>query len=136
MKTIKEFDAASSIDTSLIRAVIRQAGGWDSFKGMAEDITNHGAAGGFHGFIYYVDTVKFYKRNRDAIMDYARDMASDLGMNVLDMIGGFNCLRDSATSEEVGGTVYGRGAEIDTQVANALSWFALEEVARSYADNC
>lgn len=46
-KTIKQFCEYSSIDVGLIRAVIRQSGGWQSFQESAPDISNHGIAGGF-----------------------------------------------------------------------------------------
>ncbi len=43
---------------------------------------------------------------------------------------------DILYSEEIGAAraLYGRLASDDTQVANALAWFAAEEVARSIVD--
>ena len=41
-----------NIDADLIRAVIRQSGGWLSFQEMAQDIYNHGISGGFNGWIF------------------------------------------------------------------------------------
>lgn len=132
--TIREFARQSHINELLIRAVIRQCGGWESFQEMAQDVTNHGAAGGFHGFIYYTDTCSFYTRNRGHILAALRTLADDLGENVIDLVGGFNCLKDGCTSEEVGETLYGPPSKHDTQVANALAWFALEEVSRSFTE--
>lgn len=42
--TLKAFIEASHINATLIRAVVRQAGGWESFVEDAENICNHGAA--------------------------------------------------------------------------------------------
>lgn len=64
MKTIKDFIEAGNIEGKLVKAVIRQVGCWEYFKEVAENVTNHGAAGGFCGFTYYGDTIDFTKRNR------------------------------------------------------------------------
>ena len=138
MKTIKEFSEKSHIPASLIRAVIRQFGGWQSFRESAQDITNHGADGGFGGFIYYADTVKFARNNRSHILSMARDMASDIGDgDEYQLIAGFNCLRcDNLTPGAVARAIHTGKGDDATSVLNALAWFALEEVARSYCDLC
>lgn len=132
MRTIKGFAEKSNIDASLVRAVIRQIGGWQKFKDRAPDVTNCGANRGFSGFVYYRDTVPFFKRNKTAIMSLAKDMASDLGQDVYEMIAGFNCLKtDSGTVAEA---IHNPRTDDPEQVRNALAWFALEEVARAYCD--
>jgi RNA-binding protein YhbY len=105
-----------------------------------EDINRHGIDGGFGNFIYYADTVKFYEQNKKEIISMAKDMASDMGENLLEMIGGFNCLKyydykkkrwiDEEGQEAIGKTIYGN--EVDKVVANALAWFAAEEVCRMF----
>lgn len=125
------------IDTrrpALTRAVAKQCGGFDSLKEMAPDICNHGADGGFSGFIYCSDTTEFYAKNRTEILDLAKEMAADLGENLIGLVKGFNCLKHS-TEEEIGITLYGNKSQHDTQVANALAWFALEEICRELTDN-
>ncbi len=128
-----QFIKSGRVNPDMARAVIRQAGGWDSFKEMAEDVTNHGADGGFHGFIYYVDTCRFYAVNRASILAQVRTLAEELGEEPMIMVQGFRVLRDS-TEEEIGLTMYGNKNQHDTQVANALAWFALEETARAFVD--
>jgi len=132
MKTIKEFCEKSHLDAAIIRAVVRQAGGWESFSSMADDVTNHGADGGFSGFIYYTETVKFTASNKAAILAMAQQMASDLGEPLYKMIAGFNCLK--ITEGEAAEAIHNPRSEERTQVFNALAWFALEEVSRSYSD--
>lgn len=128
--------ANTNIPAALVRAVVRQMGGWDSFKESARDIANHGIDGGFHGFIYHSDTVKFAKAHKADILAYAREMASDIGEpGAYSLIAGFNCLRDLKLSgDEVADCVNNSRHEDYTQVMNALAWFAGEEVARAYAD--
>ena len=147
MKTIKQFTQASNLDAKLVRAVIRQMGGFESFKESAQDICNHGIAGGFNGFIFHVDTVAFYGRNRASINKLAADLASDIGEGgAIELIGSFGCLSTRSqkpgdysrvsdyTADEIGATMYGNKSKMDTQIANAMAWFAAEEVARAYCD--
>lgn len=135
MKTLKAFCDSSNVPAPLIRAVVRQIGGWDEFKDRASDVANHGADGGFSGFIYYADTVPFAKRNKASILEYAESMASDIGADggALGLIAGFNCLSD-ITALDVASALYKRNDDNAQQVFNALAWFAVEEVSRSYVD--
>lgn len=131
--TLKAFAEFSHIDAGLIRAVVRQIGGWESFKETAQDVANHGADAGFSGFIYHSETVPFAKRHKKAILEYAKQLAHDISDgNWLDLIAGFNCLK--MQSSEVARAYFDPRSEDRTQVFNALAWFALEEVARSYID--
>ena len=129
---LKSFIEKSNLPEDLVRQVVRQIGGWDSFKEHARDVSMYGAAGGFAGFIYYTDTCRFYAVNRDAILEAVRDMCDGLGEEPIQFVRSFNCL--DATESEVGLTLYGSKKQHDTQVANVLAWFALEEVARSFED--
>ncbi len=134
MKTLKSFIKATNINATLVRAVVRQVGGWEAFKETAIDVTNHGADGGVSGFIYYNDTVAFTKRQKANIMEMAKEQANDFGSaSVYSMIAGFNCLNDVEEWEVATAIHTGKG-EMVTQIYNALAWYALEEVSRAYAD--
>jgi hypothetical protein len=130
--TLTNFCSTSHISPVVIRAVVRQVGGWDAFQGMAQDVTNHGASGGFSGFTYYKDTFAFTRRVRPALLEMAKQMASDLGEDLYTMIGNFNCLKITATEAAEG--IHNPRHEERTNVYNAMAWFALEEVCRSYVD--
>lgn len=134
--TLKKLIASSRIPAPLIRAVVRQLGGWESFTTSAPDITNHGIDGGFHGFMYYTDTVAFAKRNRAHIQTMAKEQASDFGSSVIEMIQNFGCFRnDKPTESEICTALYGGRSEDGTRsVLNALAWYAGEEVARAFQD--
>ena len=132
-KTLKNFIEYSSIDAKLIRAVIRQSGGWRSFQESAPDITNHGISGGFSGWIYYNETCQFYAKNQPLIVELIERQADEYDYkSAQDMVKGFSFI--DATLSEIGYTLYGNKRQHDTQVANALAWFAAEEVARSFVD--
>lgn len=132
MKTTASVIENSGIPAGLVRSVIRQLGGKDSL----EDIARNSIDGGFHGFIYYSDTVPFFKRNRAAILELVRRYADDFGTDPVSVVAGFNCLTDDAyTRESAARCLFGgRVTEKDTEVANALAWFAGEEVARAFCD--
>lgn len=129
----KLIEKAGHIPATLIRATIRQAGGWQSFTESAADVCRGGANAGWHGFIYHAETVPFTKRNRDALLSYAGDMARDMGeKSACALIAGFNCV--DLSSDEVAEAIYNPKSENATEVYNALAWFALEEVVRAYCD--
>jgi hypothetical protein len=135
--TIKKMADASNIPATLIRAVVKQSGGWDNFKQMARDLEGGGIDGGFHGFIYYTETVRFCKRHKREILDMARDMAFEFGQDMLEMILGFGCLRGSDLSPSDLGYIIYSGRDVycmKDSVYNCLTWYAGEEVARLYRD--
>lgn len=129
-KTIGNFIDYSSIDADLIRAVIRQSGGWLSFQEIAPDITKHGIAGGFSGWIYYTETCQFYAKNQGVIVALVEQWATDSNLSSIDFVAGFHCF--DADKSIIGQTLYGNKRHHDTIVANALAWFAAESVAGEY----
>jgi len=136
MKTLKSFIEKTNLPASLVRAVVRQLGGWESFTQTAPDINRHGISGGYGGFIYYKDTIPFAKRNRKAILEVAKDQANEGGLGLVEMIKGFNCLKNlqHVTEDEIIHALAGQVGECSYQVPNALAWYAGEEVCRSYGD--
>ena len=132
-KTIKNFIEYSDIDAGLIRAVVRQSGGWLSFQEIAPDITSHGIAGGFGGWIYYTETREFYAKNQSVIVALVEQQATEYGISPIDFVVSFRCL-DADDEPNGGKTLYGNKRQHDTTIANALAWFAVEEVARSFVE--
>lgn len=144
-KTINEFCTRSHLPAALIRAVIKQLGGWEAFQEHAADITNHGINGGFNGFIYHYETVAFSKKHKKLILETLADLARDLGEgDEFQLIAGFNCLSTRGKPDYTPGQIAkllharepknGDEAADYTQIFNALAWYAGEEVARSYSD--
>jgi hypothetical protein len=114
------------MDKTLQTAVIRRVG-LDSLQ----DVASHGADGGFAGFTYYSDTCAFYAKHQTRIVALVEEMASDMGESPTNLVAGFRCLNGDYSEAEVGRTLYGPKKGHETQIANALAWFALEEVAHS-----
>lgn len=132
-KTIKAFCRYSNIDSNLIKAVIRQSGGWSDFQEKALDIANHGIAGGFSGWIYYTETCAFYAKNQQLIVDMVESQADEYGyQSAQELVKGFRGV--DATMSEIGYTLYGNKRQHVDCGANTLAWYAAEEVARSYAE--
>ena len=138
--TLKSFIENSHIPATLIRAVVKNMNGWDSFKESAQDVVDHGAACGFGNFVYYMDTVAFTEKNRKVIAEYAAEQSKEIGYkDEIEMILSFKCLQDyndPITSTEIAKSLYGKLTDADTKtiIYNALAWYALEEVARAYCD--
>ena len=119
------------MNEKLMRAVKRQLG--SDWKENFHDINNHGIDGGFSGFIYYCDTVSFFKRNKAEIVELVKEMASEFGQSPIDFVKSFNCLKGSEDWEaEIAECLYGRLSEDNITVPNALAWFAGKEAAREY----
>ena len=133
--TISQLIESSNIPERLIKKTINQFGGWSEFKDLAPDVINHGIGGGFHGFIYYSDTVDFFNKNKDDILKMAKDQAEDFGMSMTEMVQGFNCMKGlDLTIDEFAETFFTGEGELDTQIFNCLAWYAGEEVCRAYID--
>tara|TARA_R110000751_G_scaffold10347_1_gene37960 strand:- start:54 stop:443 length:390 start_codon:yes stop_codon:yes gene_type:complete len=124
---------------NLEQAVIEQLGYDANTEPMDEDlhntlsdVRNHGASGGVGGFIYYNETIDFFDKNKESIMALTKEMADDVGYtSTYEMIANFNCLNDNYSLDEIVESLHGVDNDASTQVKNAMSWFALEEVARS-----
>lgn len=132
--TLKHFIKHSHINAKLIRAVVKQSGGWEDFKENASGMAQ-GIDGGYHGFIYYADTVAFFRRNAAVILELAALVADDVGEDMLTLIQGFGCFRNDRPSQgDLGKALYQGKGEDATTILNCMAWFAGEEVARSYTE--
>lgn len=133
--TLKSFLNHTHINKKLVRSTIKQFGGLEYFKESASDICNYGASGGFSGFIYYSDTVKFTKRNKKAIFELCREYSLELGESgsVAGFLKGFNCLKSEPIAEIEDG-LYNPKSDNQTTIFNVLAWFVLEEIAQSFED--
>lgn len=114
---------------TLINGVISRVG-MDSVR----DINNHGIGGGFGGFVYYTDTIAFWKKYRKYILKLAEDMAGSLGEDMFAMIRGFNCLGKDYSIDEIAKAIYTGKGEMADQILNAMAWFAAEEVCRMFEE--
>lgn len=88
----------------------------EEIENTLSDVSNHGAGGGFNGFIYYTETSKFYDENEEIIWQALEQDVEDFGhKNVLEMISTFNTdVTDISTFK------------------NLLAWYALEKVASDF----
>lgn len=127
MKTTAQAIADSGLDSRVVRAVVRRIG-----RESIEDVNRHGIAGGFSGFIYYSDTVNFWRKYKAEIITMLEDLCSDLGEGLLETV--FNWLDGDWSTTEIGAAIYGKySADFDV-IYNALAWFAAEEVCRAFED--
>lgn len=133
--TIKKMIDSSGIPPELIKAVVKQSGGLESFAYMAPDIANHGIDGGFSGWVYYSDTIEFWEKNRDLILEMAEEHASAFGTSMLEMIQEFGVFRNDPISlDDLAKAIYQGKSEDTVRVQNVMAWYAAEEVARLYTD--
>jgi len=85
--------------------------------------------------------VGFFRRYRAEIVELAERQAQDFGQSVAEMVADFRCL-DIRADDTIGQNSVlrclgggrlrgGEQGDQDDVVANALAWYALEEVARA-----
>lgn len=109
---------------------------------QAKDAGSHGADAEWPGFIYYSDTCRFTKENREAIAELVRDFADDLGQGVIEFVRSFRCVENDTSDKAIASALWGPGSTDSStnynhdieMTENALAWFALEEVGRYLAD--
>lgn len=130
-KTLRDFIKYSSIDAGLIRAAVRQSGGWESFQEIVPYIKDHGILGNFSGWIYYNETCQFYAKNQGIIVALIEEWANDSNLSSIDFVASFRCCSDKASA---GRTLYGNKRQHDTQIADGLALFAVEDIVRSFVD--
>ena len=129
-KIQKHAELVEALDTSLTEYVYDQLGcdNFDEFVETLSDVNRGGADAGWSGFIYYKDTCEFYEDNQSEIVKLVEEMAESLGESAIKLVQGFRCLGSDYTEKEIAKTLYTE--EHDETIANALAWFALEEIAR------
>ena len=137
MKTLKNFKEYCGENlAALVSPVKNQLGvNLPEFWAEMENVSKSycGAAAGFGGFIYYSETVKFWRTYRPKIYAYMDQLADELGENVLQMVCGFNSLQGYET-EEIARALYGNYNSDYDVIYNTFAWFALEEVANAYSN--
>jgi hypothetical protein len=118
----------------MTRAILRRLN-----RDELRDVAQHSADAGWSGFTYTADTVAFYRAHKADILALAKQMADDMGQDMLELIRGFGCLQGRNAFgnrvpgyelSEIAEAIHsGRGEAADT-IRNAMAWFALEETAR------
>jgi len=111
----------------------------DDFKelsGVLENIAEYGANCGYSGFIYYNETLAFYKKHRLDIVSHMEQTAAELGTDIISLVQNFGVFRNSEkpTASEVGQALWGSNKVMQelTTLYNVFSWYALEEIARTW----
>lgn len=117
-------------------AVIEQLG-YDSDEDqelidLCTDITVNGIDGGYGQFVYYSDTSKFYEDNKADIIDLLKNLCEDIGEPMSRTLASFNCVNATETECEL--FFMGLDDEFETEIKNALAWFAAEEIAREISN--
>lgn len=138
MKTLKSLKLStvienSNIDATLIRAIVRWHGGWSEFKEISGDISKYGANTGI-SFIYYTDSVKFFRNHAPAIKIWLTDLAADVyDCTMGEMVKQWNLSQYSI--EEINQALYtGKGDAVD-QVFDIACKAVVEEIARAVVDS-
>ena len=101
-----------------------------------ESCAEHGADCGIPGFIYYNETISFFKLNQSDIVDHLERASKEFGIDLFSMVQGFGVFRysEKPTVIQIGKALWGNHKiqpEL-TQLYNVFAWYALEEVSRTW----
>lgn len=123
-----------NIDPSLVRGIVNWHGGWDKFKSISEDICNYGANTGI-SFIYYTDSVKFFRNHAPAIRSWLKCLSSDC--YGVESVGSMMVkweLVSAYTIDEINQALYtGKGDAVNS-VFDVACKAVVEEIARAVND--
>ena len=140
-KTIKAFVESTNLPPALVRGVVAQLGGWESFQHYSQNIANYSVYGGFLGSTDYSDTVAFARKFKKEILELAKEQAKDFGeSSAYTMMTRFGCFKDENLSADyLAELINGRFNDDDatglfTCVFDGLTLYAAKEVARAYRD--
>jgi len=134
----------SSFPKKTVKNVIEEigyplTGSSDDFKelsGILENCAENGADIGISGFIYYSETIPFFKKNRTSIVAHMEQTAEEMGTDIITMVQNFGVFRRSEkpTAGEIGKALWDRSKTYPelTTLYNVFSWYALEEVSRTW----
>ena len=107
-----------------------------NLSGQFENCAEHGANVGFCGFIYYSETIAFYKANRKDIVNHIETTVAELDTDIISMVQCFGVFRNSTppTASEIGRALWGSFNHKNdfTALYNVFAWYALEEVSRTW----
>lgn len=148
MKPLKTVLQENSHQKQLIKAVINQLGGTELertstngktqerlfYELQIENTLHRGANCEIYGFILYLDTVNFWRKNRAAITAMLEELADSLDEDVVSMVSSFNNIKGHYTTTEIGKAIFGRYNDEFTGIYDTFAKFALEEVARMFED--
>jgi hypothetical protein len=114
-------------------------GSGDTFKELSAELVNcaeYGANIGISGFIYYSETIPFFKKNRVAIASHIERTAAEFGTDIFSMVQGFGVFYNSEkpTPSEIGKALWDDSQTHPdlTTLYNVFAWYALEEVSRTW----
>ena len=134
----------SNFSESTINNVIKALGyplngSGETFSELSSEFENcaeYGANIGISGFIYYNETIAFFRQNRQAIISHMEQTAAEIGTDIISMVQAFGVFRnsDKPTPSEVGRALWDSGKEYQdlTTLYNVFAWYALEEVSRTW----
>ena len=128
------------MNNQLIKAVSEQCGYEADDAELIQLLSDVSIHGGYGSFIYHTDTCKFARGNMPLIIEQLKEDASNYGVDVFEIVSNFNCLNENYPAFEIASVIFDQADEAtindgaDTQILNALAWYALEEVARYITD--
>jgi hypothetical protein len=108
---------------------------FNELSGVFNDCSEHGAKGGFSGFVCSRDTTAFFIKNRQDIANHMEQTAEELGTDIFSMVQSFGVFRntDKPSAGEIGKALWGNQLSPKfSDLYNVFAWYALEEISNTW----
>lgn len=138
MTTLKTLKLATIIEStniapSLVRGIVKWHGGWEEFKAISEDLAAYGANTG-QSFVWYTDSVKFFKNHAPELKTWLDEIATDLySTTIAEMMAKWTLLR-GYTEHEINTALYSGKGDARDSVFDVVVKAVTEEIARLVVD--
>ena len=110
-------------------------GQFEELSRMLKNCSIFGAASGVFGFTFLSQTVPFYKKHRLDIVKYIEETAVEFGRDEISIVQNFGVFRNTQkpTAGEIGKALWCNVYHQKlNNLYNALTWYALEQIAHTW----
>lgn len=126
-------DHTGLMTRELAEIVMARYGGEEDFLSNYGYVVDGKINGGINGFISTYEMVQFFTANKDAIINFAKEVFTESGYSSMsEMVKDFGILNGGYSSEEVAIGIFDKESKDHYTMAEALVFFVGEELAHIY----
>lgn len=132
----EEFLNNYTSNDELSKIVIEQGGGFENFESNAIDIANHGAGGGFNGWIDSYQMSEWVENNHNTILTVLKNDCDEFGIeSVQELLDPTGKKFADYSENEINAVIFEADRENDASLAvmTSIAYYAVEKVSSEYS---
>ena len=132
----EEFLNNYTSNDELSKIVIEQGGGFEHFESNAIDISNHGAGGGFNGWVDSYQMSEWVENNHDTILTVLKNDCDEFGIeSVQELLDPSGKKFSDYSENEINAVIFEADKENDASlsVMTSIAYYAVEKVSNEYS---